>query len=326
MLNVHFSSNRDIANLELLKGFISNEVNLTTGETVPKGANLHILINGRPTQEELDNNPNLHTVIIPWAGIPWKSAQLLKKHPHISVHNLHHNALPVAEYVMTLYLAAAKQLLPFDQALRQNDWTPRYKTEKRPPLIQGQQGLILGYGAIGKKVAVMCRAFGMNMSAIRRTIDAPMTDELDTAVYPNNTLHQLLPQTNALFITLPLTDETENLIEEYELSLLPDDATIINIGRAKIINEQALYEALKNGRLNAGLDVWYRYPKDETARSSTPPANYPFHTLPNVVLSPHRASLTSRTEQLRMEALGQMIETAVSGNPLPNKMNLENGY
>ncbi|MEM7334964.1 MAG: 2-hydroxyacid dehydrogenase [Chloroflexota bacterium] len=325
-LNVHLSSNRDLPNLDLLRNYISDDVCLTTGESVPAEADIHILINGRPTSEEIENNPNLHTVIIPWAGIPPKTGQLLKNHPHISVHNLHHNALPVAETVFALYLAAAKQLLPHDKTFRQNDWTLRYASDDRSPLIRDQRALILGYGAIGRQVARYCQAFGMELSAIRRSVNEKSVDALGTAVYPPASLHNLLPQTNALFISLPLTDETEDMIGKRELALLPDGATIINVGRAKIIQEVALFEALKNGRLRAGLDVWYTYPKDEAARANTAPANFPFNDLPNVILSPHRAGLSSSTEQLRMEALGKMIETAVAGKTLPNKMDLDKGY
>jgi phosphoglycerate dehydrogenase-like enzyme len=110
------------------------------------------------------------------------------------------------------------------------------------------------------------------------------------------------------------------------LALLPDGAVLVNIGRGEVIDEGALYGALQNGRISAGLDVWYNYPDSEEARAHTPPSNYPLHELDNVVFSPHRAGGTDQTNRLRMEHLAELLNTAVSGQPMANRVDLEQGY
>jgi phosphoglycerate dehydrogenase-like enzyme len=74
------------------------------------------------------------------------------------------------------------------------------------------------------------------------------------------------------------------------------------------------------------MDVWYNYPSDEESRTNTPPADYPFHELDNVVMSPHRGGGTRDTEVLRMDALALALNAAARGEPIPNKIDLKAGY
>lgn len=325
-LSVHITNPPKEPFLELLKAELADSVTLSFGEEVPEFANYHIIVGGRPSDELLSASPNLHSLVIPWAGIPGSTYKKMANYPHVSVHNLHFNDVPVAEVTFMLMITAAKQTIPFDKSLRNNDWTPRFGHGHNTVLLSGKTVLILGYGAIGKQVAKMCQAFGMKVLATRRKADGIEMDG-ETAVYPSADLHKLLPQANVLIISLPLTEETKNLIDAEELNLLPDKAILVNVGRGKIVNEAALYHALKNGKLHsAGLDVWYNYPTGEEDTPNTPPANFPFHELDNVVFSPHRATFTGDSEVLRMKDLARLINTAVSGQPMPNKMDLDAGY
>lgn len=324
-MNVHLLYEPEDDVQALLRSLVEPAVQVTVGERVLETAVPHILVTGRPEREHL-TNPNLHTVIIPWAGIPKQMYELMREFPHIAVHNLHHNAQPVAETVLMLLMAAAKLTVPFDQSLRRHDWTPRYERGREPLLLQGKTALILGYGEIGKRVGTLCQALGMRVLATRRNLAAPTSDN-DVDLYPAAALPDLLRQANALLICLPQTPQTEGLIGQHELNLLPDKAILVNIGRGPIVDEVALYEALSSGKLHgAGLDVWYSYPADAASRTNTPPASYPFHELENVVMSPHRGGAVDETDRLRMTALAQMLNTAVSGNPLPNKIDLHAGY
>jgi phosphoglycerate dehydrogenase-like enzyme len=286
-------------------------------------ADYHILVAGRPQREHLIASPTLRALIIPWAGLPEVTRELMRDFPHIAVHNLHHNAAPVAEMAVTLMLAAAKLVVPTDRALRAHDWTPRYHRPNPTVLLEGKTALILGYGAIGQRVAHLCRALGMKVMAIRRCVVMPSPDE----IYPPNALHRLLPQANVLIICVPQTPETTGLIGEKELALLPPGAILVNVGRGPIVDEAALYHALCEGPLHsAGLDVWYDYPADEAARSHTPPSAYPFHELDNVVMSPHRAGGADETEMLRMMHLAALLNAAARGDEMPNLVDLQAGY
>jgi phosphoglycerate dehydrogenase-like enzyme len=302
-------------------------IHLTSGPELPQPASYDILIAGRPQREQLVASPNLHTLIVPWAGLPESTQRLMLEFPNITVHNLHHNALPVAEHTIALLLAAAKFIVPMDRSLRAHDWTPRYGASPSV-LLHGKQALILGYGAIGRQVAELCCGLGMGVTAIRRNASRPPTDSKPRiGVAPPEALHRLLPKANTLLICLPHTPETTGLIGAAELALLPPRAVLVNIGRGSIVDEAALYHALRDGTLHAaGLDVWYNYPADEEARPHTPPSAYPFHTLDNVVMSPHRASGSDETEALRTSHLAQLLNAAAKGEPMPNRVDLQVGY
>ena len=98
-------------------------------------------------------------------------------------------------------------------------------------------------------------------------------------------------------------------------------------GSGSIVDEVALYDALRDGTLHAaGLDVWYNYPADKASRAHTPPSAYPFHQLENVVMSPHRASSSTGTEELRTTHLAELLNLAAREEPMPNRVDLLAGY
>ena len=325
MIHVHLSTPPATEDLAILQSQLHSDVQLTIGD-LPNPAQFEILVNGRPTPQELSASPHLHTVIIPWAGVPDVTAQRLHESPHIQLHNLHHNAPIVAEGMLMLLLGVARLAVPFDRVLRQGDWRPRYQKPAPAQLLAGKTAVILGYGAIGQRLAQLCHALGMIVHATRRSISSPMTEN-GIVIHPAETLHNLLPQANALLICLPHTPETDGLLGAAELALLPPRAILVNAGRAAIVNEAALYEALASGQLHgAGLDVWYNYPQDEAARERTFPGERPFHQLENVLLSPHRTGLVAETEPLRLAALAELLNAAAEGNPLPNAIDLTRGY
>jgi phosphoglycerate dehydrogenase-like enzyme len=264
-------------------------------------------------------------VVVPWAGITAGTRDLLREFPQLAVHNLHHNAVTVAELAIALLLAAAKSIVPLDRGLRARDWTPRYQASSAL-MLAGRTALVLGYGAVGREVARLCRSLGMEVVAVRRNGPTDPTEGPDE-VHPITELERLLPRADALLICLPHTAETDGLIGERELSLLPPSALLVNMGRGPIVDEDALFSALQERRLyGAGLDVWYRYPTDRESRSDTEPASRPFGELDNVVLSPHRGGQADATERLRMEHLAQLLNAARAGEPLPNPVDLSAGY
>jgi len=324
-LNVHLLSRPNEKTMAFLQADLHPDLQLTFGEELPENNDIHILVGGRPRQEQIKSCPNMHTLIIPWAGLPEETRELMAKYPQIAVHNLHHNADPVAELAFALLLSAAKFIIPLDRSLRQNDWTPRYQSSPTI-LLTGKTTLVLGYGAIGKRVGRMCQDFGMKVLVVKRNLNDDAFDG-GIMVYNSKKLEELLPQANVLIICLPLTPETKGLINARALELLPAGAILVNIGRGSIIEEKALYDALQARKLHAaGLDVWYNYPEDVESRSNTPPANYPFHELDNIVMSPHRAGASDETDRLRMTHLAGLLNAAVREEPLPNKVDLQAGY
>jgi phosphoglycerate dehydrogenase-like enzyme len=213
-----------------------------------------------------------------------------------------------------------------DHALRNSDWRPRYEPN-RTLLLQGRTALVLGYGAVGRAVGRLCCGLGMRVLFTRKRIangGAPVTED---CVHAPGELRELLPRADALIVCLPHTPDTDGLIGVGELALMPSDAIVVNVGRGGIVDEAALYHALREGRLyGAGLDVWYNYPVEVSDRANTPPSDYPFHELDNVVMSPHRAGGSASSESRRMAGLAGLLNAAARGEPLPNRVDLEAGY
>jgi phosphoglycerate dehydrogenase-like enzyme len=305
---------------------LASSIQLSIGPDLPNPADYHILVSGRPARRDLEASPNLHTLIIPWAGVAEETRRLARQFPHLSVHNLHHNAAATAEMAVALLLAAAKLTVPFDRALRGNDWRPRY--EPTPALLlEGKTALILGFGQIGQRIGRVCQALGMEMLAVRRSLEKRLEVSYPVRVYGLAELPDLLRRAQALIIALPATPETESLIGPDELYRLPAGSLLVNIGRGRIIDQAALYEALASRRLaGAGLDVWWNYPEKADRRTDTPPSDFPFHQLDNVVMSPHRGGATRESEGLRLKHLAELLNAAGTGAPLPNKVDLEAGY
>jgi phosphoglycerate dehydrogenase-like enzyme len=301
---------------------LNPEIKLTIGQELPESPDYKILIGGRPTAEHFRASPECKTLIIPFAGVPAKTGELMRKLPHIAVHNLHHNAAPTAELAISLLIAAAKRIVSTDISFRKNDWRTGEASEEI--LLEGRTALILGYGAIGKRIARVCLSFGMNVVALRsRTGEASEGDVLVAGI---DQLDARLPQANVVLISLPLTKETDGLLSARRLGLLPDNAILVNTARGPVVDEKALFTALKSERLRAGLDVWYQYPKNEAEHADCRPSKYPFGELRNVVMTPHIGGNSDRTEDLRIEHLAQLLNAAVRGEPLPNRVDIQRGY
>lgn len=326
-LAVHFCHPPQPDHLALLARLLDPGLTLTAGAELPAQPPVEILVCARPRRQQLAACPSLRAVIIPFAGPPDETLALMADFPGISVHNLHHNAAATAETALGLLLAAAKFILPVDRSFRSHDWTPRYEP---PPIaiLAGRTALILGYGAIGRRLAAALAALDVRVLATRRGAET-VTDDGVAAIHPPGHLHTLLPQADILAIALPQTAETTGLIGAAELALLPPGALFVNVGRGPIVDEAALYQALRSGRLlAAGIDVWWRYPDDHASRSHTPPSAFPFHELDNVVLSPHRGGMggAEAIETLRYTALAGLLNAAARGEAIPNRIDLGRGY
>jgi phosphoglycerate dehydrogenase-like enzyme len=323
-MKIHILHPPNEAALSLLQEKLDPGIELTLGDQIPEPAEYRVLVGGVPSREFVEASPNIKNLVIPWAGLPTTTRELMLEFPEIAVHNLHHNAAPTAETALALLFAAAKFVIPYDQSLRAHDWTMRYQPNPSM-LLNGKTALILGYGAIGQYAGKVLRAMDMRVLGVRRNPETSFDNCAD--IYALEALPRLLPQADVLLIALPLTPETENLIGEAELALLPRGAVLVNVGRGPIVDPAALYSALKEGHLRgAGLDVWYNYPSDEEAHPHTPPADYPFHELENVVMSPHRGGGSEDSNTLRMLHLAEILNAAARGEAMPNRVDLQAGY
>lgn len=326
ILKVHYFADLEADALQDLRAKLDSGIQLSVAKEIPSPPDYQVLVNGTPIREQLTASPNLDTLIIPYAGVPEATRNLLCDYPQLKVYNLHYNAAPTAEMAIALLTAAAKFLVPIDRIFRKHDWTPRHQANPSL-LLEGKTTLLLGFGNIGQRVGRICQALGMNVLGMRRKVEAPLIPGLEAEVFPPQELDRLLPRTNILIITLPITSETEGLIGAKQLSAMIPGGILVNVGRGRIVDQAALYSALKDGTLSAaGLDVWYNYPKTLEERENTPPADYPFHELDNIIMSPHRGGGSKGAEIIRMQHLAELLNHLYKGEPTQNRVDISAGY
>lgn len=290
-----------------------------------------ILVKERITKNFLDHAPKLKHVQVPFTGSERIDFELLSGYPHITVSNTHSNSLTIAEHAVALLLDAAKQIGYRDRFMRDGDWSPRAsRTMYSVPLV-GQTASIIGYGAIGQKIAKMLKnGFDMKILAIKRNPNDKHHDSICDFMGGMQDIPKVLQESDFVFIALPLTKETRDIISSKEFAVMKQGAIIVNIARGPIINEQALYEFLKANKGYAGIDVWYNYPKGGSANISDSHEklyqNYPFHELDNIIMSPHSAfkvqDIGSKTSQDIIENLKLLAQ----GKTPINIISAEFGY
>jgi phosphoglycerate dehydrogenase-like enzyme len=222
----------------------------------------------------------------------------------------------IAEYVMAALLARHVPLADADRRLRQGDW--KYWAGG-PDGLRSELGAtslgILGFGHIGRALAARAKAFGMRVMAANRS-PVPELDTVDRA-YTLGKLEAFMGSADTIVNTLPLTAETRGLVGATALAAMRADAVIVNVGRGPVIDEAALYEALKSGRIGGAIiDTWYCYP---TAEEPEPlPGRFPFHELDNVVMTPHMSGWTHGTVRRRQGTMADNVNRLARGKGLRN--------
>jgi phosphoglycerate dehydrogenase-like enzyme len=260
----------------------------------------------------------LRLVQVPGAGIDRIDQSVLPAGARLA--NAYGHEVGMAEYVIGAMLALARPLARLDARLRQGIWESQWAVGTRPPdpwpELAGKTLGILGYGRIGRAVAQRARAFDMSIRAMRRDVTRSATDGLAFLGGPE-ALDDILRAADHVVVTLSLTDATRGLLGARELALMKPTGVIVNVARAEIVDQQALYRALA-GRAIAGaaLDVWYRYP---TAPGPTRPADLDFHALPNVLMTPHVSGWTQGMLQARAQVIADNIERTARGE-LPENL------
>lgn len=180
---------------------------------------------------------------------------------------------PIAEYVLSCVLAFAKDLPTTLELQRGRSWRHR-ETE----MIEGQRVAVVGTGSIGRAIARLLRAAGMDVVGVGRT--AREGDEDFASVYAAGQLSAVLPQVDYVVIAAPLTDATRGMFGAAAFAAMKPTARLVNIGRGPIVDEDALADALRGGRLaGAALDVFEVEP--------LPRQSPLWQETPGVIVSPH---------------------------------------
>ena len=271
-----------------------------------------VLVSMAFTKELATAGRSLRLMQVPGAGLDRIDRSQLR--PGLALANAYGHEAGIAEYVIGTMIALTRAFQRLDQKLRAGQWESQWAVgAPAPPLwpeLAGKTLGILGFGHIGEALARRAHAFDMKVCAVRRYAQLDMPQGLMFLGGPER-LDELLSLSDYLAITLSLSPETRGLVDARRLGLMKPSAHLINVARAEIVDEQALYGALAGGRLaGAALDVWYRYP---TTVGSTAPATAPFHSLSNVIMTPHVSGWTEGTLEARASVIAKNIERTARG-------------
>jgi phosphoglycerate dehydrogenase-like enzyme len=178
---------------------------------------------------------------------------------------------------------------------------------------------IIGYGDIGRAIAERVRAIGMNVLAVRRHVLAPPNaDPLVAETFTPDRRLEMISRCDYVVAAAPLTAETRGMIGEAEFAAMKPTATVINVGRGPVINEEAMISALSSGRIRgAALDVFDREPL---------PTGHAFYRMENVLLSPHCADHTPDWLDNAMKFFIEQYERFQKGESLLNVVDKKLGY
>lgn len=244
------------------------------------------ILTGRYTADMYHSK--LKGIIIPWTGHNGIDLEAMREE-QLELYVTPTRSKYVAEKAITLMLALLGRTVEYHNQLQLGNWSSR-NSDKRIPWtsIQNSKIGLFGFGRIGSLIYQFLQGFEPSIYTLERR-----------RVYPKElklvqTLPELIDKTDIIIISTPLNKETEGLFNKSILQKMKGKY-IINVGRGKILDEQALYESLKDGVL-AGYasDVWYTYPK---GKENQLPSDYPFHELSNVVMSNHSGGFTNNTNK-----------------------------
>jgi D-3-phosphoglycerate dehydrogenase / 2-oxoglutarate reductase len=205
----------------------------------------------------------------------------------------------VAEQVLGLMLSLARQIPRADREIRNGNWL---KKELMGTELRGKYLGIVGLGNIGKRLGRLAK--GLNMNLIGFDV-IPIDEEFSKEVgLMKSDLDTLLQSSDFVSLHVPLLDSTYHMINAEKISRMKDTAKIINTSRGGVVDEEALYDALKNGKLGgAALDVFEKEPATDSKLA----------TLPNIILTPHIGAQTKEAQSLAANVIAEKIIQILRG-------------
>jgi len=311
-------------NVELIFPFDTSQENL-----IQLAPNANIIVGWRPTKELLTAANELQLFINPGAGVQHLTDLFkeINRFRSILLANCHGNSYFVAQHAVALLLALTNKVIPHHNWMVAGEWRKGDEDAKSSPLKHRTIGL-LGYGAVNQKVHRFLSGFDLEFSIFRRDWSkqhSELPTPARTHCYPK--LHRFLDEVDILFVAVPLTALTRGLVQMKELKLLGSTGLLVNVARGNVIDEESLFLALRNNVISgAALDVWYAYNPSADSQGRRYPFSHPFHTLQNVVLSPHRAA-SPLDDLTRWDEVIENIEKFAKGDTkLRNIIDLAQEY
>ena len=260
---------------------------------------------------------SLRLMQAPFSGMEWLQQDWLPG--GCAACNVDVHAGAIAEFVMLGMLEMAIGMRRMDTELRQGRWTYGGSIvigRKHREVSQRTVGIV-GYGRIGRKIASCAKAFGMKIVAVSRNPALKAGDPLAWWRGMDG-LDALLACSDYVVMACPLNEQTRGLIDATRISQMKPDGVLINVARGPVVDEEALYTALRDRRIGGALiDVWYEYPTPRHPFGHPSP-KFPFHELDNAILTPHCSGWTEELEQRRIQAVLDNLRRYLRGEPLTN--------
>ncbi len=220
------------------------------------------------------------------------------------------NIVSAAEHAVALLLASARNIAPASAALKAGEWKrSKYTGVELTEKVVG----VVGLGRIGVLVAQRLSAFGVRLLAYDPYVQPARAAQMGVRLVA---LDDLLRESDFISIHLPKTPETVGLIGERELSLVKPSVRIVNAARGGIVDEHALYVALKEGRVaGAGVDVF----------ATEPTTDSPLFEFDSVVVTPHLGASTHEAQEKAGTAVARSVLLALAGELVPDAVNVQGG-
>lgn len=277
-----------------------------------------ILLGPYVTKKILAKGKNIKLIQVPWTGMDTFDFSVMEG-VDVPICNSHSNADAVAEFCIAMVTDLLKKVSYHDRKMRNGNWNrDKIPLGLTSGMISGQTVCILGYGKIGGRIGKLLSAFGAHILAVTEREKAYLNGEIG---YNSFNMIEAVAKATIVINTLPLTDSTRGLISSNFISQMRDGSYLINISRASVVDEDAVYEALVNGRL-AGFasDVWWNAPRRGDSQS-WPSTHNKFEDLDQVVLSPHRAGFVENAYPHLDDVIINLTHF-IKGEPLINRVDV----
>jgi phosphoglycerate dehydrogenase-like enzyme len=258
--------------------------------------------------------PKLRLLQLPGAGLDAIDLAAVPKQAALC--NVYEHEIGMAEHCVLVILEWLIGLRGQDRRIRQGDWSdgPAGGGGTHGELFGKTVGIV-GYGRIGRETAKRLKPFGVRILACTRSPEK--RDAQVDEIAGMERLPWLLGEADFVILACPLDETTRGLIDARAFAAMKPGALLINVARGAIVDEDALYDACKAGRIGgAAIDVWQRYPK---ARGETLlPSRHPLHELENVILTPHTSGWSAGLHERRWRVIAQNLDRLARGEPLLN--------
>lgn len=300
--------------LDLLAGMDDVKVTVKTGlsedeliTVIGKYDGLIIRSDTKVTGKVLENSGNLKAIARAGVGIDNVDVQAATSKNIIVMNTPGGNTISAAEHTIALMMALSRHIVQGCNSLKAGKWDRKLFMGTQ---LRGKTLGLVGLGRIG--LAVASRAIGLEMKVIGYDPIAPPepAKKLGVKIYSN--VDKLFADCDYLSLHVPVTDQTRGMVNAHRIALMKPTARIVNVARGPIINEQDLYQALRDKKIaGAALDVF----------AKEPPDNRGFEQLDNCIVTPHLGASTEEAQiEVAVEAAEQLVD-ALRGTEIRNALN-----